>query len=47
MKRNKYKKFKNPKISYTFNKTLVNSIVCDKCGEMIKKYLKKKNKLRY
>ena len=29
---NKYKKFKNPKISYIFDKTLVLSIVCDKCS---------------
>ena len=40
MKRNKYKKFKNPKISYTFNKTLFNSIVCDKCGSNDKKIFK-------
>ena len=32
IKCNKYRKFKNPKISYIFNKTLVLSIICDKCG---------------
>ena len=29
---NKYRKFKNPKISYMFNKTLVLSIIGDDCG---------------
>ena len=29
---NKYRKFKNPKISYMFNKTLVLSIIGDGCG---------------
>ena len=28
----KYNKFKNPKILYTFEKTLVISIICIKCG---------------
>ena len=32
IKCNKRRKFKNPKISRIFNKTLVLSIVCDKCG---------------
>ena len=27
----KYRKFKKPKISYTFEKTLVLSIICRKC----------------
>ena len=27
----KYRKFKNPKISYIFGKTLVVSIICRKC----------------
>ena len=29
---NEYKKFKNPKISYIFEKTLVLFIICGKCG---------------
>ena len=32
IKCNKYRKFKNPKISYIFNVTLVLSFTCDKCG---------------
>ena len=28
----KFRKFVNPRISYIFNKTLVLSIVCKKCG---------------
>ena len=28
---NKYRKFKNPKISHIFNKTLVLSVICDTC----------------
>ena len=36
----KYRKFKNPKISYIFDKTLVRSIICDNCD-------KNKNELRY
>ena len=32
IKCNKHRKFKNPKISRIFNKTLVLSIVCGKCG---------------
>ena len=32
IKCNKYTKFKVPKISYIFNKTLVISIICGKCG---------------
>ena len=43
----KYRKFKNPKISYIFKKTLVLSIICSKCENEDKKYLKKKNQLRY
>ena len=42
----KYRKLKNPKISYIFEKTLFLSIVCSKCEIEMKKYLKKKNKLR-
>ena len=33
----KYKKVKNPKISYIFEKTLVLSIICSKCGSKDKK----------
>ena len=32
IKCNKYTKFKNPKISYIFNETLVPSIICSKIG---------------
>ena len=32
IKRNKNQKFKNPKTLYIFNKTLVLSFICDKCG---------------
>ena len=51
MKRNycvicgKYRKFKKPKISYIFEKTVI-SIICSKCKIEDKKYLKKKNQLR-
>ena len=30
--RNKYRKFKNPKISYILDKTVVISIICDNFG---------------
>ena len=44
----KYRKFKNPKILYIFDKTLALSIICGKCNAVImKKYLKKMNQLRY
>ena len=43
----KYKKFKNRKISYIFLKALVFSIDCSKCNNEDEKYLKKKNQLRY
>ena len=43
----KYKKFKNRKISYIFLKALVLSIDCSKCNNKDEKYLKKKNQLRY
>ena len=33
----KYKKFKNPKISYNFYETLAFSIICDKCGSKCEK----------
>ena len=28
----KYRTFKNPKISYIFDKTIVSPIICSKCG---------------
>ena len=43
----KYKKFKNRKISYIFLKALVLSIDCSQCNNEDEKYLKKKNQLRY
>ena len=46
IKCNKYRNFKNPKISYTFDKTLFVSIICDKCGSNHEKYLEKKDQLR-
>ena len=33
----KYRKFKNPKKSYIFEKTLVLSIVCSKCNNVNEK----------
>ena len=41
-----YRKFKNPKKSCIFKKTLIFSIICSKCKND-EKYLKKKNQLRY
>ena len=35
-----YRKFKNPEISFIFNKTLVPLIICDKCDSNDKKILK-------
>ena len=32
IKCNKYRKLNNPKISYIFDKVLVLSSICDKCG---------------
>ena len=43
----KYRKFRKPKISYIFEKTLVLSMICDKGKNEDEKYLKKKNQLRY
>ena len=37
-----YRKFKITKASYVLHKTLVLSIICDKCAVKMKKYLKKK-----
>ena len=46
---NKYRKFKSPKFSYIFDKTLVLSIICDdeSVPVMMKKHLMKKNQLTY
>ena len=44
----KYRKIKNPKMSYTFEKTLVLSIICSRCeneDERIRKEKDSKNKL--
>ena len=44
----KYRKFKKPKITYIFEKTLVLFIICIKCKhEDEKKVLKNKNQLTY
>ena len=40
----KYREFKNPK-TYFFEETLVLSIICSKCKNEGKQYLKKKNRL--
>ena len=42
----KYRKFKNPKTSCIFGKTLVLSIICSKCKNEVEINLKKKNQLR-
>ena len=39
---NKYRKFKNPKISYMFDKTSVLSIIFDECDSNDEKILKKR-----
>ena len=44
---NKYRKSKNPKISYIFKKTLSLCIVYSKCGNEYKEIFKKKNQLKY
>ena len=43
----KYRKFKKPKISYIFEKTVVLSIICRKCENEDEKYSKEKNQLRF
>ena len=43
----KYKKFKKPKITYIRHKTLLFSIICDKCGSEDIKISREKNHLRY
>ena len=47
IKCNKYTGFEIPKISCIFVKTWVLYIICDKSSNDDKKYLKKKNQLRY
>ena len=41
----KYRKFKNPKISYIFKKTLVFSIICSKCENEDKKIFKEEKSI--
>ena len=43
----KYIKFEKTKISYLLEKTLVLSIICSRCKNEEKKYLEKKNQLKY
>ena len=43
----KHKELKKPKISYISDKTLLLSNICDKCRVKMKKYLKKRNQLKY
>ena len=43
----KCRKFKNPKIPYILEKTLIPYIVCSNCDSNDGKYLKEKNHLRY
>ena len=40
-----YRKFKNPKISYICDKTLVLPVICDMCGSKDGESLKKKDQL--
>ena len=42
-----HRKFEKPKISYVLEETLVLSIICSKYKMKIKKYLNRKNQLRY
>ena len=41
----KYKKFKNPKISYIFEKALALSIICSSCKNEDEKYLKREESI--
>ena len=43
IKCNKYRRFKNPNISYIFDKTLVLSIICDRCGKKVEKIFKEED----
>ena len=47
IKYKKYRKFKNPKIPYIFDKTLIILVICGKHVSNYEKYLNKKNQLRY
>ena len=47
IKCNKYRKFKNPKISHIFDEILVLSIIYYKCGSNDEKLFKKMTQLRY
>ena len=46
IKYNKYRKFKNLKISYIFNKTWVLCIICDKCGSKDEKVFKEEESIK-
>ena len=41
----KYRKIKNPQISYPFEKTLVFSIICSKCKNEDEKIFKEKKRI--
>ena len=41
----KYRKFKNPEVSYIFNKMLVLSVICDKCASNDKKIFKEEESI--
>ena len=43
----KYRKFKNPKISYKFKKTLFLSIICSKSGNIDEKIFKEDESIEY
>ena len=45
IKCNKCGKFKSPKISYIFDKTLFLSIICDKCSSEDRKIFKEKESI--
>ena len=42
----KYRKFKNPKISYIFEKTLIFSIICSKCKNEDEKICKAEEQIQ-
>ena len=42
----KYRKFKKPKTSYIFEKTLVVSIICSKCKNEDQKMFKEEDQLK-
>ena len=43
---NKYRKFKNPKISFIFNESVVPSINCDKCSSNSDTKFKKEESIK-